>query len=62
VALYETSHHFTVGVDRGHGGLFIICHEAAVAFDISAEDSGELAFKALFSDGITSLLPLKGME
>ncbi len=40
--------------------VFILTREAAVAFNISTEDSGELAFKTLFSHGITFLLSLKG--
>ncbi len=39
------------GFDRG---LFILAHQAAVPLDISTENSGELAFKALFSHGITT--------
>jgi hypothetical protein len=29
------------------GGLFVIIHEAAVAFDVCTENGGELAFKTL---------------
>jgi hypothetical protein len=38
------------GFDRG---LFILAHQAAVSLDISAENSGELAFNVSRVHGIT---------
>jgi hypothetical protein len=32
--LYESGYHLTVGCYRAHSGLFIIAHEATVAFGI----------------------------
>ena len=46
------------GVSLGSQGsncrILILAHKATVSFNISTEDSSELAFKALFSHGITS--------
>ena len=43
VLLDETSYHLAISLERANGGLFIIAHEATVAFDIGAEDGGEFA-------------------
>jgi hypothetical protein len=40
----ETGDHFPIGLESMNGGFFIVAHETTVAFDIGAEDSGELAF------------------
>jgi hypothetical protein len=42
--LNEAGYHFPTGLERMNRGLFIVTHEATVAFDIGAEDGSEFAF------------------
>ena len=44
--LDERGHDFPIGGQGADGRLFILAHEAAIAFDIGAEDRRELAFHA----------------
>jgi hypothetical protein len=42
--LNERGYHFPISFEGVNRGLFIVAHEATVAFDIGAEDSGEFTF------------------
>src|SRR5215475_10276961 len=42
--LNKRGHDLPVGSQGADGGFFILTHETAIAFDISTEDGGELAF------------------
>jgi hypothetical protein len=44
VLLDERGHYLPIGCERTDRRLFIVPHEAAVAFDIGTENGGELAF------------------
>ena len=46
VVLDQGGDHCTVGGEGADGGFFIFSHEAAVARDVSAKDSSQLAFHA----------------
>jgi hypothetical protein len=44
VVFDEVRYHCPIGLQRVNRGLFVIAHQATIAFDIGAEDSGEFAF------------------
>ncbi|NIS68508.1 MAG: hypothetical protein GTO12_06005, partial [Proteobacteria bacterium] len=53
--LDERGHGLPVRLQSLYGSYLILAYEAAIAFDVGAEDGGEFAFKALLGHGITPI-------